>query len=817
MPDWSLVYDAFDPKAQGVREALCTLGNGYFCTRGAFAHAEADEVHYPGTYLAGGYNRLTTPIAGRDIVNEDLVNLPNWLRLLFRILRSDAVEERGEWFTLQACTILAFRQKLDLRHGLLSWDIRFRDRHDRTSRLEMRRFVSMDDMHLAAQEMLLTPEDWSGTVEVDSTLDGRVINGGVPRYRDLASSHLDILEARPTHGSRSDAELCLLITQFNQARLRIGQAARTLAYDNGTPIAVKPRTGAAPGAVYQTFTLEAVQGRAVRVEKVVALYTGRDQAISEPGLAAAEAVDCAPRFASLLERHAQAWERLWTRCDMVVDATTDTQMILRLHIFHLLQTASTNSIDLDIGVPARGWHGEAYRGHVFWDELFILPFLNFRLPDVASALLRYRHNRVGKARQAALDAGLRGAMFPWQSGSDGREESQVMHLNPRSGRWIPDHTYIQRHVSLAIAFNVWGYYRATGGRMFLEHRGAEVLVEVARFFESLSRYDETADRFHIDGVMGPDEYHDAYPGSDTPGLNDNAYTNVLVAWLMDTVGTLFDEMDDDQRDEVIARLRITEAERARWEHMSRRMTVCFHDDADGTPGAIISQFAGYEALKEFDWDGYRQRYGDIQRLDRILEAEGDSANAYKLSKQADVLMLFYLFSQPRLTAVLKRLGYDFTPEMWRRNVDYYIARTSHGSTLSYVVHSWVMARTHPEQAWKLFETALRADVGDIQGGTTAEGIHLGAMAGTVDLVQRCFSGMEIRDDLLHFEPVLTDRMRRTELKVRYRDHWLGVTITREELTLHAHPGWPGPVRVVVCGEQVDLNPDETRSFAMSRA
>jgi trehalose/maltose hydrolase-like predicted phosphorylase len=70
--------------------------------------------------------------------------------------------------------------------------------------------------------------------------------------------------------------------------------------------------------------------------------------------------------------------------------------------------------------------------------------------------------------------------------------------------------------------------------------------------------------------------------------------------------------------------------------------VPFHDDG------IISQFEGYDELEEFDWDGYREKYGDIHRLDRILEAEGDTPNRYKVSKQADVLMLFYLFSADEL-------------------------------------------------------------------------------------------------------------------------------------------------------------------------
>ena len=75
------------------------------------------------------------------------------------------------------------------------------------------------------------------------------------------------------------------------------------------------------------------------------------------------------------------------------------------------------------------------------------------------------------------------------------------------------------------------------------------------------------------------------------------------------------------------------------------MFVPFH--ADG----VISQFEGYEDLEELDWDGLRARYGNIQRLDRILRAEGDDPNRYKAAKQADTVMLFYLFPD----AELKRL------------------------------------------------------------------------------------------------------------------------------------------------------------------
>ena len=107
MSEWALVYEDYDPAAEGLREALCALGNGYFVTRGAAPDCEADSVHYPGCYLAGGYDRLVTEVAGREIENEDLVNLPNWLLLAVRI------GEDG-WLCPDRVELLSFRQELDL-------------------------------------------------------------------------------------------------------------------------------------------------------------------------------------------------------------------------------------------------------------------------------------------------------------------------------------------------------------------------------------------------------------------------------------------------------------------------------------------------------------------------------------------------------------------------------------------------------------------------------------------------------------------------------------------------------------------------------
>lgn len=236
------------------------------------------------------------------------------------------------------------------------------------------------------------------------------------------------------------------------------------------------------------------------------------------------------------------------------------------------------------------------------------------------------------------------------------------------------------------------------------------------------------------------------------------------------------------------------------------MFVPFHD------GDIISQFEGYEALSEFDWESYRQRYGNIQRLDLILEAEHDSTNRYKLSKQADVLMLFYVFSADELRELFTRLGYDLEPETITRNVAYYDQRSSHGSTLSRVVHAWVLARSDRRRALRYFAEALQSDVSDIQQGTTAEGIHLGAMAGTVDLVQRMMTGIEVSGGVLRLNPRLPREIRRLDMRIRYRGHTLDVRVTHDSLAIHGRERAAQPIQLAWKNEVHEFAGGSTRVF-----
>jgi trehalose/maltose hydrolase-like predicted phosphorylase len=795
--DFRLVYDGFDPASEGLREALTSTGNGYFCTRGCAEWEDADGTHYPGTYAHGIYNKETTVMNGQPVPNEDMVNLPNWLVLKLRI-------DGDEPFRLATVELLSYRHVYDFRIGLVVRDLRFRDRAGRETSLRSQRFVSMHRMHQAALAWDLTPLNWSGTVEIISALDGRVVNRGVARYRGLEGRHLD-----PQGPRIAGNDVIALKARTRQSRIEIAMAARARVYCAGEELEVERSTYQREDYLHHVLALDLEQGRPIRVEKMAAFYSSRDRGISEPLEAAVKGAQRYPTFDTALTGHVQEWDELWEVSETRLPRDERLEFLLRFHTSHVLQVCSRLTPHHDAGVPARGLNGEAYRGHVFWDELFVYPFLNFRLPLITRGLLAYRFRRIGEARAAAREAGFHGAMYPWQSGSDGEEQTQVVHLNPISGHWEPDLSRNQRHVSAAVFYTVWHFVQATHDVEFLRDCAAEMMLEIARFWASIAHFNPERDRWEIHGVMGPDEFHEKYPGAAQGGLRNNAYTNVMAAWICETALRVLDLLPANRRDGLRARIGLTDDEIARWEQMSRGIYVPFH--ADG----IISQFEGYEDLDELDWEAYRAKYGNIQRLDRILRAEGDSPDRYKVAKQADTVMLFYLFPDAEMQRLFEQLGYDYQSDTARRTIEYYDRRTSHGSTLSLIVFAGVLARIDPESSWQRFNAALESDIADIQGGTTPEGIHMGVMAGTLDLVQRIYLGAEIRDGVVYFAPRLAGWLDGLSLPMQFRDTPFTVTVAGDELIVEASAGGFSPSISVGVGEDVrELGPGDRCTFAL---
>ncbi|MFQ5812793.1 MAG: beta-phosphoglucomutase family hydrolase, partial [Anaerolineae bacterium] len=569
---WSLSYYDYSKEKEGTREALCTVGNGYFGTRGALEESKANDTNYPGTYIAGIYNRLESEVAGRTIVNEDFVNCPNWLSITFRM-------GDGDWLDLNKTEIISFTRRLDFRDGVLHRKVVVRDAAGRETLIESNRLASMAQPHLAALRYTITPLNYSERISIRSGLNGRIINAGVERYRQLSSKHLEPV----VEGGKDKTNYIVL--QTNQSEIQIAEAAKLLVSVNNDRVDPEVTLDEMPGAVYSTFDLEARKDSPICVEKVIAIYTSKDN--ENPLEAAQKALQNVNGFDEVQQASADAWADIWKKIDIQITGDRRAQKLLRFNQYHSLITASPHNANLDAGIPARGLHGEAYRGHIFWDELYILPFYDMHFPDTAKSALLYRYRRLDRARAYAKEHGYEGAMFPWQSGSDGREETQVLHLNPMSGEWGPDYSSLQRHVSLAIAYNIWHYFWISDDREFLETCGAEMFLEICRFWASKASYNEKTERYEIDKVMGPDEYHEKYPDSDTGGLKDNSYTNIMVVWAFDRAFEILDSLNKRAREKVAEKIGLTEDELARWGDISQKINIPLSSDG------ILEQYDGY--------------------------------------------------------------------------------------------------------------------------------------------------------------------------------------------------------------------------------
>jgi len=762
--NWSLTYHDYAPKKERSREALLTVGNGYFGTRGAFEEAQANEINYPGTYIAGLYNRLTSKIADRDVVNEDFVNIPNWLQITFRI-------DDGEWFDPASAIILDCYRNLDFRNGLLHRVLTVRSKDGKETLIQSWRVAGMHDPHLAALKYAVSPLNYNGKITVKSTLSGNIKNQGVERYKQLNQKHL-----QPKEGG-AEKNLSWLVVKTTQSQIEIAEAVKLKIYAEKKPIDPTIENVLAAGEVNSFFSIDLEPAQLLTIEKLVAVYTSKADDSPNPLANARVKVMLAESFDSLAGESNRVWNNIWQKIDIQIEGDRLAQKLLRMHLYHLMVSFSPLNKDFDASITARGLHGEAYRGHIFWDELFILPFYAMHFPEAAKAMLMYRYRRLDAAREYAKEHGYKGAMFPWQSGSDGREETQVVHLNPVTGKWGDDYSSLQRHVSLAVAYNIWEYFKISGDKDFIRDYGAEMFLEICRFWASKTVKDEKSGRYSITKVMGPDEFHEAYPDASEGGLKDNTYTNLMTAWTMKKATDLLNQLTTDDQTAVKQKIKLNDDELALWEDISHNLKIVVKDD-------ILAQYDGYFDLKELDWNYFRQKYGNVYRMDRLLKAEGKTADEFKVAKQADTLMTFYNLSEKEVTNILNRLGYKLSADYLKKNLEYYLQRTSHGSTLSRVVHSRLANMIGDRKlSWELYLEALTSDFNDIQGGTTGEGIHAGVMAGTVLVAIQSFAGVDIREGKLIINPALPAHWRSISFNFGLHSDRIFIKVTNTSIEL----------------------------------
>jgi trehalose/maltose hydrolase-like predicted phosphorylase len=267
--------------------------------------------------------------------------------------------------------------------------------------------------------------------------------------------------------------------------------------------------------------------------------------------------------------------------------------------------------------------------------------------------------------------------------------------------------------------------------------------------------------------------------------------------------SLLKGMSDHARESIFSKLSFSAENMETWKAIIKGISLHISDDG------IIAQYDGYFDLQELEWDYYREKYKNIYRMDRLLKAEGKSPDAYKVAKQADTLMTFYNLNADTVDGMIRSLGYDLPEGYLRNNLLYYLQRTSHGSTLSRVVHAKLASMVgDADLSWQLYKDALTSDYQDIQGGTTAEGIHAGVMAGTVLGALNTYAGLDLRGDIVKINPRLPDHWKKISFNFAFKGVNYHCDISHERVLLLPDSDVvveiSGLRRDLLIGEQLDM-------------
>ena len=707
-------------------EGVFAQGSGHLHIRGSFeeglkaadqneeymrlpANVTIEKPRHPrsicGTYVPG--------ITGsHPLLREELVNLPNPLAFY--------VAADGEDLDMDESRISGYVRQLDLNRALLSREFIWETKSGGRLSCSYRRYVSMDCRNLIVQKMRYRLEEGSLLLSMRGTVDEKVKTNGYNHFTHVEKQALDGL-------------VCVYLKTDTGDEVRL--AALT----------VSPQAEFAPKADMSAAEVRLAKGQEAEVIRLSMVSTSRDP----EGLLSLEAIRkrlqaAVSRQEELWEDHCRAWKRLWDMSRVTIEGDEKAQLAVNFSVYHLLR--SCNDRDDRIAVCAKGFAGEAYFGHYFWDtEVYLLPFFLYTRPEAAKMLERFRIRALEGAKKNAAAYGYAGARYPWESGLTGEEQCPNWQYG--------DH---EVHITADVAFGLWHYLCATKDEEFLE-QAAPVFVETARYWLERS-YEGEDGCVHINGVMGPDEY--------VCLCSDNAYTNYMVRQsLLHTVRIV--EMLQEKNPEAVKALGADEAFLLKLQSTADRLTIRRRDNK------VILQCAEFEQLEEPDfdrlWPDKTKAFGSFVSQERNYRT--------KALKQADVLMLFYLFPKA------------FDREALEENYRYYLPYTTHDSSLSCIIHSILCClRGKPEEACEFFERALDIDLDETKGGA-AEGIHIANCGGIWQAVIFGFCGMSraYETDVLAFAPVLPKSWRAVRFPVCFKGGMHQVEITHEKVCIDGMP------------------------------
>ncbi len=736
---WQVTEERFEPTPKPLhsQETVYSIGNGYFCTRGAFE--EGFPNANPATLLFGVFDAV--PIA-----KEELANAPDWLPIKLFV--------NNERFRLDRGRMLSYNRTLDLQTGVLSRNVHWESPNGIRLVITSERFASLADEHLGIIRYTVTLEECPQHTQVDISLWAS-LNTAVGNY--------DLIHWE-TEDQHHENDIIWLLSKAKHNNVRLAQ---TMSFTTETAGFHKTIVDSDVAPSIRLFGPLSV-GQTLTTEKVVMMYTSRDsvhdplqgalshhrnitsetRTVPEPDIHHALSIDTAvetgtsiydsaPHYAydALLNAQKAAWQQFWSTADVIIEGDDKDQLGIRYNIYQLRINASLH--DSRYSIAAKGLTGFGYRGHIFHDtEIFMLPFFTYTMPDVARNLLLYRYHTLPASRKKAQQNGYKGAQYAWESTLSGEETTPGSIIHPETGEVIPVlNGSLELHISSSVAHAVHNYWTVTADDEFMLNYGAEIIISTAQFWVSrVEKHPEHLD-YELTNVIGPDEWHEH--------VNNNAFTNYMARWNVQAGLQMLQWLSDNapqKAQQLTAQLQLTGQDLQQWHDVIAHMRIPYDPQTH-----LFEQFDNYFKLEPLDQSKYKGRTDSYQG---ILGVQG--IQKYNVIKQADVLMLLTVMQS------------DFDLETIRANWDYYYPLTDHdyGSSLTPAFHVILACQLNKaNEAYDLFVKGNLVDLENLRGNTP-EGIHTACCGAVWQAAIFGFAGLHLTEQGYAINPHLPNKWTR---------------------------------------------------------
>ena len=712
--DFCIIEDITNKSYTKHFEGAMTQGNGYIHIRGSYeeglvaapqneeymrmpANVTIEKPRHPrsksGTFIPG-------VTGNHPLLNEEMVNLP----FMFCI----SIYEADERFDMDLSKLLSYERWLDMRDGVMYRNFLWQTKNSNKIHCSYKRFVSMENPNILY---------FQGEFSAESECSIKLIDESDTDIKTNGYNHFSKVEKYENgYNITTDSGTVVKITSaFKGDCIKIDKK--------------KDRN---------EFTLNIGPEQTVTFTKIVCFSTSRDD---KNGLAKYKTVEDYLKenefsIDAEYKKSEKIWSKMWSKSQIVIEGDEKAQYGINFCTYHLLR--SINRGDDRVAICAKGFAGEAYFGHFFWDtEIYLLPFFLYTTPQYAKNLVNFRVKTLNGAKNNAKKLGYKGARYPWESSVSGEEQ-------------CPNWQYADNeiHITADVAFGMWHYYCNTGDIDFLK-KAAIVYVEMSRYW--CGRCYENKDKsIHINGVMGPDEY--------ICFSNDNTYTNYMVKYALQTTRKVVDVLMEHDRN-ILKKLGTSKEEINTFMSIANRIVIEKKEN-------LYLQCKGFDEFEEVDFDSVWK--DKTKFFGSVISQEHNYR--IKALKQADVLMLPYLFDS------------FMTGDELRANFDYYFPYTTHDSSLSNIIHSILCSKLgQTDDAYNLFNKSLNIDM-DLEKCGAAEGIHIANCGGIWQAIIFGFAGLKwsYESEKPILNPKLPKQWKKLKFSLCFKNKQYNITITDQE-------------------------------------